>query len=241
MCDLLTFLEITGEEVTLFSSTLFGWTTLMRITLNERAESLPASIVTAIITSVILLTVGAIIATVTGIVRLAGETTDENLPHQRMVTEFTDDAETSFLITPGSDNRVTFSGLTEEGYCSEIVWTQQNNSVERSFTLYREPQTDWTGCDENSEQIVKPATKAIVKDSADFIISYRNNLGREMTADGSQFSDSTEVAPDETKNVQEAWNDLQVSTVHLTYSFNIRSEETPTSPQQFLVVKKPVK
>jgi len=195
---------------------------------SERAEALPAAIVTGIVSSIILLGLASVTATVVTQQTNAEVSAEANTSATNIDVSLRSDSTAATAIKAVSNKSVKFhvpsaTGATSNE-CKLITWTVNGTSLDRVLTVYSGTKTV-TGqveCDPASTVVVsnKRTLSSSLEDGSK--LRYFNALGRELTAPSAGTVvpvDPAAAAPSSEPAVKAAWNSTQIAKI--SYKFTI--------------------
>ena len=204
---------------------------------SEAAESLPAVIVSAIVSSFVLLGVAGMLAFVVEVQKDAEVTSNVNSTVSNITTRLATDTEAATHITAASGTNVTFSTPVASSAtdCKTAQWVINGTTLTRTLTVYNSTVDAGSGditCNPSGTVIVTNERTVTTSLEAGSTFQYYNGLGRELTVNANTGVVSpagsatcpfgaTYVAncPSYDPALVAAWNDTSIVTV--TYNFTI--------------------
>lgn len=204
---------------------------------NETGESLPAVIVSAIVSGFVLLGVAGMLAFVVETQKDAEVTSNVNSTVSNISTRLATDTESATHITAASNTEVTFytpvaSSATD---CKAATWSIDGSTLTRTLTVYNSTVDAGSGdiaCNTSGTVLVtneRIVTTSLERGSS---FQYFNGLGRALQVNantGAVTPVTTPTCPFEAAYTNgcsaydpalvDAWNDLNIATV--SYSFTV--------------------
>lgn len=203
---------------------------LFSVKLNERAEALPVAIITAIVSSIILLGLASTMGVIIEQQAKSEKSFVVNNTVTNIDTSMKTDINNSTTIIPKDATSLTLHAPVASGAeCKVIEWSMVENKLTRNITIYSGTLgTDVRKCN-TASSVVATGKKVISNKFETDGFKYSNSLGRGMLVNNSvpTFIDSTACAFNKPKvsgvcpvvapAVTAAWNNMSVARISLTY------------------------
>lgn len=195
---------------------------------SERAEALPAAIVTGIVSSIILLGLASVTATVVTQQTNAEVSAEANTSATNIDVSLRSDSTAATAIKAVSNKSVQFhipsaTGATSNE-CKLVTWAVNGQVIDRTLTVYSGTKTvdGAVECDPASTKVVsnKRTLASTLEDGSS--IRFFNALGRELTVSSNGAivpTDPAAAAPSSEPAVQAAWNSNKIAKI--SYKFTI--------------------
>lgn len=206
----------------------------VRSRLNESAEALPVAIVTAIVSSILMLGLAGVTGQVVQGQKSAMENSSTSNSATVLQSIFAADINAATAVSAaGAEITFMSPSLGSADVCRVTTWRgTEAGTVERSLTLKAGFDTSsGAGCDLASGTLAE-STQIIASGLTAMTLTYTNQVGRELVADGAFDGDTAFVTPGECAQgltsgagcvtvepaVQTAWDDTTLASVQLAFT-----------------------
>jgi hypothetical protein len=197
---------------------------------NERAETLPAAIVTGIVSSIILLGLAGVTATVVSQQKNAEVVSEATTTATNIDVSLRSDATAATTIKPISATSVQFHVPASTGnQCKLVTWNVDGSNLTRQLAVYNGSKTvnGNVECDTASSVVVnsKRTLTTALDTSAAATFKYSNSLGRTLVVDSAGTvapSDPSQQPPTSGTPVAAAWASTKVAKI--SFKFTIVAE-----------------
>jgi len=193
---------------------------------NERAETLPAAIVTGIVSSIILLGLAGVTATVVSQQKNAEVVSEATTTATNIDVSLRSDATAATTIKPISAQSVQFHIPASTGnQCKLVTWNVDSANLTRQLAVYNGTKTvnGNVECDTASSVIVnsKRTLTTALDTSAATTFKYSNSLGRTLVVDDKGTvapSDPSQQPPTSGTPVAAAWASTKVAKISFKFT-----------------------
>lgn len=196
---------------------------------NEKGEALPAAIIGAIVSSILLLGIGTAIALI--LTNQSHEQRDSATATEAssVEAELKSDLSSAATITPVSSTKTVLDVPDGDDNCRLVTWEIRDTTIYRTLSIYDAIKrvNGEVVCDTASTAIVSGKQRTVVKyvqaPSGGF--TYFNKVGREIAPTSPpSFSDPAAVMPDNLATVESEWNSMETSFVELHFRVILNNE-----------------
>jgi hypothetical protein len=197
-------------------------------TTNERADALPGAIVAGIVSSIVLLGLASVTATVVTQQKDSQISSEATTSATNIDVALRSDISGATNITALSPTSVRFDVPGKEGSeCKLITWNVSGTTVNRAMNIYAGTKSvdGVVQCDTNSTAVNTSNRDLSTNLMAGSTFSYFNSLGRALVASDTgvvSHKDPAAVGPSNTNQAVTAWNSIKVGRV--AYNFTIATE-----------------
>lgn len=201
----------------------------IRTNVNEKGEALPAAIIGALVSSIVLLGVGIAMSFL--IVSQHNEEKDTAVATDAssVATAFKSDLDSAATVAPVSVSKTVLHISEGAGECRLVTWEIMNNAIYRTLSIYSAASivNGEVLCNTGSGTIVSEKKRTVAENlgSPSEGFRYYNKVGREiLPTNPVTFADSATVVPSELSMVESEWASKKTSFVDLNFRIMLNGE-----------------